>query len=266
MNQSEVYPGAPIALVILEIRHPVASNLTLTDRIAVKEALSEYAPILRNVEVVEASFGVGEPQTQRYPKFVSRDKHLNISFRADAVVIEATKYYGYDWLRKVVDAVLSARIDIAPVDGLERIGMRYVDEIRVAGDVASDIDWERWVSHDLLGPRAVSKGLGMETQMSQGVTMFSMEEEGRSLALRYGALRGRAVESNEDLLRPSLNDGPFFLFDIDSSWASLDRIPEFEPQSILELVDQLHAPVRQLFELLVTNDYREEVLRIGNTN
>lgn len=266
MNPSEVYPGAPIAMVILEIRHPIAANLTLAERLALKEALAEHAPILRNVEVLEASLGGGEPRSQRYPKLVSRDKHLNISFRGDAVVIEATKYYGYEWFRRVIAAVLSVRLDVAQVDGLERIGMRYVDELRVDGSPENEVDWERWVSHDLLGPRSVSKGLGMKPQMSHGLTVFSMEEEGRNLALRYGALSGKAVESNEDLLRPSDEEGPFFLFDIDSSWASIDRIPEFDPQNILALVDELHKPVRQLFELLVTDNYREEVLRNGKTD
>lgn len=266
MNPTEVYPGAPIALVILEVRHPVAANLTLADRTALKEAMADHTPILRNVEVLEASLSSGEPSNQRYPKLVSRDKHTNISFRADSVVIETTNYYGYEWFRNLTAAALKARADVSPIDGLERIGMRYVDEIRVPSGAEGEIDWEHWVSHDLLGPRSVSKGLGMELQMSHGLTVFSTSEAGRNLALRYGTLTGKAVASSEDLLRPSDDEGPFFLFDIDSSWASSDQIPEFDPQNILTLVDDLHKPVRQLFELLVTDNYREEVLRNGNTD
>src|SRR5262249_606330 len=49
--------------------------------------------------------------------------------------------------------------------------------------------------------------------------------------------------------------------DIDSFWTAQGETPEFEAQMLLSLCDELHAPVRDLFENLITPRLREKVLR-----
>jgi uncharacterized protein (TIGR04255 family) len=75
-------------------------------------------------------------------------------------------------------------------------------------------------------------------------------------------MHGQAV-GNAPLKRrsPPSNSGPYFLVDIDSFWAAGDAVPEFSVNRALEMIDQLHGPVRELFEAAITERLRTEVLR-----
>lgn len=48
------------------------------------------------------------------------------------------------------------------------------------------------------------------------------------------------------------------MLDFDSFWEPLD-IPEFDPSSLADTCDELRAPVRKLFDLLITDRLRNEV-------
>jgi len=52
-----------------------------------------------------------------------------------------------------------------------------------------------------------------------------------------------------------------FRLDIDSYWQPSVEVPEFDRDLILDLADTLHKPVREVFERLITDRLREEVLR-----
>ncbi len=71
------------------------------------------------------------------------------------------------------------------------------------------------------------------------------------------------MQSTPELRRPLPPPGPLFKLDIDSYWQSDDEVPEFEKKGILAKTDELHEPVRGVFENLITDRLREEVLRHG---
>ena len=79
--------------------------------------------------------------------------------------------------------------------------------------------------------------------------------------LRYGAWEGFAVDPGGDLKRSSATPGPFFLMDIDSFWIPIGGVPEFDVKALLTICDELHTPVGRLFERLITDRLREEILR-----
>ena len=78
--------------------------------------------------------------------------------------------------------------------------------------------------------------------------------------LRYGPRTGYAVEPRGQLRRATTPTGAFFLLDFDSFWETPDAAPEFETEELLAKCDDLHAPVRKLFEGLITPRLRKEVL------
>ena len=74
----------------------------------------------------------------------------------------------------------------------------------------------------------------------------------------------RSVPAGRWLLPPVSNaSGPLFKLDIDSFWQAVDEVPEFGVDLILNQADALHEPVRYVFESLITDRFREEVLRRG---
>jgi uncharacterized protein (TIGR04255 family) len=176
-------------------------------------------------------------------------------------VIETTRYLKWEKFRKIAAEVFTARSDVAPVDGIERVGLRYIDEIRVPV-TDEGVDWGPYVDVTMLGPAVLAPELGLVNEQWQGIAVFH-PAPGDALVLRYGPRVGYAVEPGGDLRRPAPPPGPFFLMDIDSFWAPSDEVPEFAVDPLLETSDRLHAPVRRLFERLITERLRAEVLRNG---
>lgn len=269
MDQREVYPNAPVVLVALEVRHPAAQPMSPGALAQVKRSLSGDVPLQRDSTIMNVTFQAGpstppEVVSETAPRFFSRDSSTAVTFRKEAIVIETTRYSGYEELRRLIQLAVQARQTASPIDGVDRIGLRYIDEIRVPGmdPGAEALAWAPWVDESLLGPAPLGGNLGLMAGLLQGFAVFTAGPD-RSLALRYGPAEGYAVDPGGDLNRTTTPPGPFFLLDIDSYWTRSGTTPEADPAWVLEVCDDLHGPVRTLFEQLITNRLRNEVLRDG---
>jgi uncharacterized protein (TIGR04255 family) len=258
----EVYPNPPVVLVAVEVRHPAAAPLSPADRRKIKSLLGAHVPIMRSARTLlqmTASVmptGASPPdlQFEEFPRYFSRDKTVAVSIRTEAVVIETTRYTRWENLRALADKVLEARRQVSEIDGVERIGLRYVDEVRIP--VLSEEGWGEWVDPSLLGASAIGAELRLTPGPWQGVTAFSSGPE-TTVVLRYGPSDGYAVDPGGELKRPTPTPGPFFLIDIDSFWAPGQDTPEFDVSAISKICEELHLPVRRVFERVVTDRLRE---------
>ena len=258
----EIYPHAPVVLVAIEVRHPPASMSNQTAAHA-KKLLADVCPLSRPATVTTINTVAGQPpdvKTSPVTRFMSRDRTLAVSFQPEAVLVETTKHDRYERLRSVLKLAVTARQDMEPVDGLDRIGLRYIDEVRVPSLSEDLTTWSDWVDESLLGPARAATPLGLAVEQWQGVTQFATND-GNTLVLRYGPRHGYSVDPAGDLKRPTPPPGPFFLLDLDSFWSAGEVVPPFELNSVLERADALHTPVRSMFESLITDRLREEVLR-----
>jgi uncharacterized protein (TIGR04255 family) len=116
-----------------------------------------------------------------------------------------------------------------------------------------------WVHSSLLGPAPLGQELGLAAVEWQAIMGFTPHPE-REVVLRYGPREGFAVSPGGGLKRSTPPPGPFFMVDIDSFWTPGEGTPEFDVKMLLDTCDELHAPVRGLFESLITDRLREEVL------
>jgi uncharacterized protein (TIGR04255 family) len=260
------YPRQPVALALIEIKHPEGGPLNHPATIALKTALRAHFPLQKSEEMTEVIFGPGAPQgmqrTAAVPRFVTRDRQTSVTFRPDAVVVETTRYPGWTQFKTFIAAALNARDDVAPVDGVERIGIRFIDEIRVPD--GQHQDWTEWVDRGLTGPTIDVSDLGMHTQQQQSVVQYGMSRPGETLTLRYGAINGHpAVQSAPNLVRLNVPPpGPYFLIDTDAAWTVTEDVPvpPFDQSEIIPLADRLHDAMKGLFERLITDQLRTEVL------
>lgn len=266
MPEGEVYPNAPVVLVALEVRHPPADPLTRAQRLTIKRQLTSHVPIMRTgeltritaVQAAGAPAASAEVRVEEFPRYFSRDNTMAVAVRAGSLVVETTRYVGWEQLRALVAEVLEARQEVGGVDGAERVGLRYVNEIRVPGEPVHD--WAPWIDPTLLGAAPIGEELGLPARQWQGTTVLATGPD-RTVVLRYGPREGFAVDPAGELKRSTPTPGSFFLMDIDSFWTPSDGVPEFDVKKLLTTCDELHAPVRKLFERLVTDRLREEVLR-----
>jgi uncharacterized protein (TIGR04255 family) len=265
-----VYPNAPIVLVAIEIRHPADGPLGRSHRMQLSTSVRDVLPVpdeatTVTVELLAAS---DRQPAQRQmvtsvPRWTARDRRTALTVRPDGLVIETSRYRGYEQIRDLLELALRARAAVSAPAGVERIGLRYIDEIRVPSDRTDGRpSWQEWVDPSLLGPVHVADGIGLTPAGGEGISVFSGTGD-KALVLRYGVQDGYAVQSTPQLRRPLPPPGPLFKLDIDSFWQSANEVPEFTVDFVLECADELHAPVSDLFESLISDRLREEVLRNG---
>jgi uncharacterized protein (TIGR04255 family) len=266
----EVYPNAPIVLTACEVRLPPSGLPVLDEHITgLRDRLDDVLPVFRTLSNQQVSVGFGptgpEPPSvtrQRVLQLTDRAQSLVVQVAPDSLVIKTADYQGWEVFRPVIGQVLRAARDVLAPDGYSRVGLRYIDEIRLPAGGGNVEDWDGYLNPILLAPdklRAAAEGLASGGW--QVVTRFAADDH-HDVVVRYGPGDGHAVKPKEPPLPPRIPaPGPFFLFDIDSFWEGDSEIPEFDPDGLGSLCDRLHQPVRALFDNAVTDRLRDEVLR-----
>lgn len=265
IESREIYPKAPLRLVAFELRYPLAMKLGSSETLAqFQEHLAEDLP---NVELgVETgvSFTLQQGFQELAPrplfKLFSRDRRTAITLMNTSLVIETAAYVRYVDFRHLIEEALTALKDSVRLAGMIRLGLRYVNELRVPG-VLGARDWEGYVDDHLLGPIEVCREMPVNEFQTRLQSDFGA---GRGVQMTAGTLHGEFV-SSQGPLRVEKRNGPFFLIDIDS-YIQFDELQDFAIPQAVELCDALREPVRQLFEGSITEKLRDEVLRVADSD
>ncbi|UPL10342.1 TIGR04255 family protein [Microbacterium sufflavum] len=268
MSTTPPYPNAPIALAIVEIRGPESPPLTRADILSLKKAVQPRLPLFATERAGTLSMEIGPAGVRQVNsgeeelvKFLTRSRRTSATFTSTSTIIETTDYKGWSDFKNVVGLALTARQDIAPMDGLVRLGIRIIDEIRVPVDTRDG--WSDWLAPALLAPSVQSAGRKLVLKQQQSVVQYAGLDHGETVTVRYGAMDGPpAVTSAPNLVRPNVpNPGPFFLIDTDAAWEITDgeEMPPLNPADVVHLSDKLHAPMKEIFESFITDRLREEV-------
>ena len=190
-------------------------------------------------------------------RMLNRDRTASVTLTAASLVVETSTYVQFEQYREIVRAALEALGAVDEIPGMQRVGLRYLDEIRIPG-VERPSDWTPYVHDALHGPIGL---LDATARVTQGLVEYEVGDN-RQLVMRYGASSGWAVDPTGPVRVPESSDGPFFLLDIDSFWtAPQDLLPEYSLDAVISVCNELHAPVRTLFEASITDKLRDDVLR-----
>ena len=257
MANHEAYPNAPLRLVVAEYRFPhspTLANPNVDDRLA--ESLGDLdlpivEPLAQNAESSSENFGF---------RFLSLDRTVAATVQPTRLAVETTRYNTWkDFQDKYIRKILtSICIDIGKVVGLERIGLRYINEIRVLSKISQPKDWHEWINADLLTPLKVAQPTGQSMILGQlGITTT----EHCAIHLWFGMSEGHVIEDGILKLPNGTGQGPFFLLDIDSFWINQGNLEKFDLEKTIATSNKLHQPINQLFETCITEKLRNEVLR-----
>ncbi|OBF87839.1 TIGR04255 family protein [Mycobacterium sp. 852002-51163_SCH5372311] len=265
MHPDEVSPTAPIALVTMEIRHPVTDSLTESSRSEVKRLLVDQLPIERQAQ--DVSWGVAapgsapQPTAERFIRYVNRDNTVAASLRGQAIVVETTAYNSFETFLETVMRVVDARAQVSSIVGMERIGLRYVLEIRIPPSDDGRIAWGNWINASLLGPQAIAP-VGMLLTEWQGAAVFRDPQPNKAVIVRYGPGVGQALDPNYHLRRAThVQPGPYFHIDIDSFWTPVGAIPEFNRDALIAILQDLYVPARSAFHEMITGRLKDGLLQ-----
>ncbi len=263
MEKREVWSNAPIALVAVEARFPAVASGPLRPPAfrAIRDLLGgDWVLEGAKQHTVQVAFegGAAQPPNVRVEdltRITVRDRTQVITVRPDSLSIEVTRYGGYESFRQLIATAIEAVEHSIKPDGLSRLGIRYIDEIRVP-DLAGSDSWSDWVDASLLAPRAH----GLTTMTWTSAAQYDIGPD-RSLVLRYGPADGPVVDPSGPLKRPAtVRPGPVFVLDFDSFWQP-SGIPAFAAADLLDACDSLRTPVRTLFDQLITKRLVDDVFR-----
>jgi uncharacterized protein (TIGR04255 family) len=193
-------------------------------------------------------------------RFMPRDRLMSVTVGRDAVVLETTAYETWTDFRDLFAEVLSALADSQRPDGYLRLGLRYIDEIRVPEEIPTVADWRGWVADALVEPFTIDD---TASPTSATIALQYGEYPGYQTLFKAAPFAsGRTVQDEGPLLVPfATPDGPYYLLDTDSSWFDpQSAVPEFDVVAMTEMFNNLHAPCKRLFERSLGPRLRPEVL------
>lgn len=266
MADREVYPNAPLRLVTAEFRFPLSPRLAGTDLLSILgDTLGGHLPIVEAIAPqVQLTFGgdaAPPPSTQVGYRWLTRDRSTAVTMVQTRVAVESTAYEHWEDFRDGVVALALRAIgdDLAAIAGLDRVGLRYINEVRVPGAGEGVVDWEDFIAPELLAAARVAAGERIRTLQ---LALHLDRGDGAELLMRSGLLEGRVVDDTGPLRLPSPpQNGHFFLIDMDSFWTRQAAYDEWSTERTLAIADRLHDPIDDLFERCIQERLREDVLR-----
>ena len=247
--------NAPLAWVACEIRFPLVPSLTNDDSFeSLTEAFFGTFPIPVSPVMVAPTGEMDTPGVERQFRFLNKSRTMSVSLTKRSLVVETTDYKEWSSFKSDIVGAIEVVGNSARIVGVERIGLRYIDEIRVDNDAEDALRWKGWISDDVLGYLQPVPGYIPESSL----TVIRLNRGLNGLEVRYAALTGRGVVSDEPLKRrfPAL-DGPFFVIDTDSFRdAPGDRILDFTNDALIQVLDELHDPIGVAFQNAITDRSR----------
>jgi len=254
--ESETFANAPLAWVACEIRFPLVPSLTGDDSFeSLTEAFFDTFPIPVSPVMVTPTGETDTPGGERQFRFLNRSRTMSVSLTRRSLVVENTDYKEWGSFKSDIIGAVEVVGNSAKIVGVERIGLRYIDEIRVNDDAEDALRWKGWISDEVLGYLQPVPGYTPESSL----TVIHLKKGSNGLEVRYAALTGRGVVSDEPLKRrhPAL-DGPFFVIDTDSFRdAPGDEMLDFTPDILIRVLDELHDPIGIAFQNAITDRSRD---------
>ena len=192
---------------------------------------------------------------ERLFRFLSRDRTTSVALTRSSMSVETTSYSEWRDFRSLVTFAITVVRDCVKVAGVERVGLRYIDEIRVPEPVPDPAGWSGWVNEDVLRHLNVAAGMSP----TSFTTAIALRGGNNHMLVRFAALKGPGVVSDEPLERPfSPDEGPFFVIDVDSYQdTSGAEMFDFDAEHVAVVLDELHEPVGLVFQNTITDRARE---------
>ena len=262
MSPTLPYPNDSLRWVAAEIRYPPVDELAGGPSSGFREDIRDEFPIREEQPQLSLSIGQTGPTAQQVvlQRFVRRDRLMSVTLGGDVIRLEATDYPGWTEFRELLVRVLQALQRNTRPDGVARVGLRYIDEIRLPDEPDGAIGWQAWVDGRLVAPFTLEN----DPPLNNGTVVLQYgEPPGYVTVFRAGPVKsGRAVQQEGPLRTPfETPAGAFFLLDTDASWADpTGQVPEFSTDHIAEVLDQLHGSCHTLFEASITDRLRQDIL------
>ncbi len=236
-----VFARNPLKVVVAEIRFPPAYSLAEPAGLAAAQAaLSTRYPMslprIQQVTVVAGPGGPVPPVVQPGPARFGDDAGTwVVSVGPDSASLETTRYDSWVDFRARLKEVLGMVAAQGRVTRIERLGIRYVDEI-VSEDAVAIPDWQRYIVPSLLGD---ADAPWIDARVKRSLQQVSMSIGDDGINLRHGYVKN-----------PDGSEYPS-TYVIDTDIFTEQHVP-FDVDGLLERADRYHRWAWNLFRRSIT--------------
>ncbi|MFH0857451.1 MAG: TIGR04255 family protein [Candidatus Magasanikbacteria bacterium] len=241
---SKQYKTPPLVEAVCEFRFDPKSIWDSTIPGLLYEQIKGDFPIRENVTegVVEFFFNKQKDLNPRIdhtenevPRFWNEKKNLFVVLKKNLLSVHCVNSYtGWDEFKKHIIFIFGKYILLAnPVVGLNRVGLRYINEI----------------PFEKIDSSGLQKNFLFRPNLVQGVV-----EENNFLGLQVGYMS----KEDDNLVKIQLNNiekldkGPVFVFDVDYF---NNKVVDFD--NIVNWMDQAHSRIEYIFENSITQELKQ---------
>lgn len=255
-DNREVYPDPPLALVAAEIRFAYAPRINRQeerDRIII--GLDDRFPVTRPTQNVTLTVGPGgaQGQAEQRTMLTNNANTESVTFGPNSLAFEATDYTGFPAFLETFRRVCQTVIDAGVTPIVERVGLRYIDEIRIPDPVKGPPDWSGWVNDSLIDQVAV--GGEFMAQHSEGFIQYALGGS-RGMTFRFAAVAGPPIVQGVLRRSKEYGVGPFFALDADAFETFEPGAFTLDVDAVAATLDALHDPAGQVFQRAITDKAR----------
>ena len=236
-----VFARNPLKVVVAQIRFPPAYSLADPAGLAAAQgALSARYPTslprIQQVTMVAGPGGPVPPVVQPGPaRFGDEAGTWVVSVGPDSASLETTHYGSWADFRARLQELLEMVATQGHVTGVERLGIRYVDEI-VSEDSAAIPDWQQYIAPSLLGG---ADAPWIDARVTRSLQQVSMSIGDDGINLRHGFVKN-----------PDQSDYPS-TYVIDTDLFTEQQVG-FDVDALLERADRYHRWAWNLFRRSIT--------------
>jgi len=257
----EVFSNAPLALVVAEVRFTDSPRLRQQETLdAMAIALEERFPYSKphvHFNIIEPSGPDVPPQVEQQQRVVLTNTASteSLTITPSALTYETTAYREFDDLCSGVTAACDALIGAKVRPALLRVGLRYINEIRIPEPITDVREWSKWIDSSILGPSAIGSH-DVAVRTAQGIVAFDLGD-GNGLNFQYAALNQNPIVQPQLLKRKSFQPGPFFVLDFDGyhEFDAQDAVPLLAEEAA-KVLTAVHDPAGEAFQRVITEDAR----------
>ena len=254
-----VFEHPPLALTLCQIRYNSVLNVNNPSFVAsFQDSIKDDYPVASSAPVQEISlqFGnslnvpnifSGNPVIQW--QFSDVNDNWRVILTQDSFTLETRVYKHFsdflERLNKVIDKIVK---HVQPPNCI-RIGLRYVNEIRL-----SDTPWSEVICKELLGPIVIPEIVNHAVQTTSVQQIQLSYLENQKIVINHGLFpRGTTVRPRQEDTTIEQN---FYLLDFDvfREFPS-SKAPSLNADIIYQHIEEYHKTISRLFYWSVTQQY-----------
>lgn len=264
----EVYPNAPLAMVTAEVSlnyEPTVKAVEVRDSIG--RELRSSLPILEEQFIKEVRDSDGELKEVEYPQLraIRADMQAAATISPVSLTLSMSgKAYGNfeDTFEPLLREVVFAFSKSVEQASITRIGLRFVDELRVPAPPETITEWGQWVNPALVACESIfvnSRHSGLRSS-------YHYHTDDAFVVFTWGTFNGTTVvNEDEPFWSPDFKPTRMFVLDIDSSRSFSKEFRRFDAAEIISTVCSLHEPLGEVFQNSITDKSRE-LFRVNRVN